>query len=294
MDNGPIAYEQRILRVRDCVDQMPALSTTVTKVLEICNQPNTSPNDLNKIIALDPVLTSRVLKLINSAYYSLPDRIPSLTRAIIMLGMNTVKNLALSTSVLGAMKGRKSERVLRTDLFWTHSLGVGVTAKALAVKRNVLPAEREDYFVAGLLHDLGKIPLVECFPDEYETAIKQTKERQIPLWRAEQEIFGFDHGSVGRMIAEKWKLSRTIVECLSFHHQLEKAAKDVFALVAVVELANIYCNTHKIGTAGDIHPDTSPLPQILQNLNLTSDVLAEIEKSVLEEVEKAKAFINLS
>ncbi|MBI4657451.1 MAG: HDOD domain-containing protein [Verrucomicrobia bacterium] len=294
MDNGPIAYEQRMLRVRDCVDQMPALSTTVTKVLEICNHPNTSPNDLNKIISLDPVLTSRVLKLINSAYYSLPDRIPTLTRAIIMLGMNTVKNLALSTAVLGAMQGRKSERVLRTDLFWAHSLGVGVTAKALAMKRNVLPAEREDYFVAGLLHDLGKIPLVECFADEYATVLRQSQERQIPLCRAEQEVFGFDHGCVGRMIAEKWKLSRTIVECLSFHHELEKAAPDVFALVAVIELANIYCNTHKIGAAGDTHPETSLLPQILQKLNLAPQVMTEIEKTVLEEVEKAKAFINLS
>ena len=94
MNAAPLTNEQRFKLVQRYIDKMPSLSTTVTKVLEICNKPNTSPNDLNRVISLDPVLTGQVLKLINSAYYSLPNQITSLTRAIIMLGLNTVKNLA--------------------------------------------------------------------------------------------------------------------------------------------------------------------------------------------------------
>ncbi|MDZ7640457.1 MAG: HDOD domain-containing protein [Desulfurivibrio sp.] len=132
--------EQREKKLRHFIARMPSLSTTVTKVLEVCNRPDTSPNDLNRVISLDPVLTGQVLKLINSAYYSLPNEIGSLTRAIIMLGLNTVKNLALSTAVLGSLGQEESFHSLEMDAFWTHSLGVGVTAKALAARREFCPA----------------------------------------------------------------------------------------------------------------------------------------------------------
>ena len=124
-------------KIQDYIDRMPSLSTTVTKVLEVCNSPNASANDLNRVISLDPVLTGHVLKLINSAYYSLPNQISSLARAIIMLGLNTVKNLALSTAVIGALGKKSSFTTLPMDAFWAHSICVGVTAKAMAVARNV-------------------------------------------------------------------------------------------------------------------------------------------------------------
>ncbi len=135
--------------IQQYIDRMPSLSTTVTKVLQVCNTPNTSANDLNKVILLDPVLTGQVLKLINSAYYSLPNQITSLARAIIMLGLNTVKNLALSTAVIGTLGKKDSFKSLSMDSYWTHSLCVGVTSKALAVQLGVPVAEREEYFVAG-------------------------------------------------------------------------------------------------------------------------------------------------
>jgi HD-like signal output (HDOD) protein len=154
MDN-----EKRLRQINKYILRMPSLSTTVGKVLEICNNPSTSPNDLNRVISLDPVLTGQVLRLINSAYYSLPNRITSLTRAIIMLGINTVKNLVLGTSIVGSVGGRESFKTLSMDHFWEHSLAVGVTAKTLAARKGIPITEREEFFVAGLLHDLGKIPL---------------------------------------------------------------------------------------------------------------------------------------
>lgn len=131
MANSLTTKEELFRQLRDFIDRMPSLSTTVTKVMEVCNQPNTSPNDLNRVISLDPVLTGHVLKLINSAYYSLPNQVTTLTRAIIMLGLNTVKNLALSTAVLGTLGKEKSE-CFSMDTFWTHSICTGVTAKAIA------------------------------------------------------------------------------------------------------------------------------------------------------------------
>lgn len=99
--------DNKLKKIRNFVDKMPSLSTTVSKVLEICSRPDTAPNDLNKVISLDPVLTGQVLKLINSAYYSLMNKVTSLTRAIIMLGLNTVKNLALSTAIIRSVDQAK-------------------------------------------------------------------------------------------------------------------------------------------------------------------------------------------
>ena len=201
--------ESRLRKINDYLSHMPSLSTTSTKVLEICNRPNSSPNDLNRVISLDPVLTGRVLKLINSAYHYIPREVTSLTRAIILLGFNTVKNLALSMVVLNSLGGKESCRAFSMDDFWTHSLCVGVTAKSLAGIKNIPATDREEYFVAGLLHDLGKIPMNSRFPDEYIKVLELSKAVNMPLCQAENKVFGIDHGVVGGMIADKWKPSKS-------------------------------------------------------------------------------------
>src|SRR5512136_3225388 len=151
--------ERLLAIIQTYINKMPSLPITVAKILEVCINPKTSPSDLNQVIALDPVLMGRVMKLINSAYYSLNNQITSLVRAIIMLGINTVKNLALSTAVLGNLSSKKNFQALNIDGFWRHSLCVGVTAKLIAAKRKRDAKQLEEYFVSGLLHDIGKIPL---------------------------------------------------------------------------------------------------------------------------------------
>ncbi|MDC7125229.1 MAG: HDOD domain-containing protein [Spirochaetales bacterium] len=118
-----------IEKIENYIDKMPSLSTTVARVLDICNDPATSPAELNRVIALDPVLMGKVIQLVNSAYYGLPNQITSLIRAITLLGLNTVKNLALSTAVLGALSDSEDSHSLDTDAFWEHSLSVAVISK---------------------------------------------------------------------------------------------------------------------------------------------------------------------
>ena len=294
MTDLPQGHEQHFRKLQDYIDKMPSLSTTVTKVLEVCNQPNTAPNDLNKVISLDPVLTGQVLKLINSAYYSLPNHISSLTRAIIMLGINTVKNLALSTAILGSFNQEESFQTLPMDQFWTHSISVGVTAKALAARKGVVPAAREEYFVAGLLHDLGKIPLNNCLADEYTQVIELASLDQSPLRNAETMVLGFDHGMVGKLIAEKWQLSSTITETLCFHHDPSEASPENRGLTAIVALANIYANLYDFGTAGDPYPEGPTITFLLKALGITWNDMASIRTMVSAEVEKAQIFLKVS
>ncbi|MCK4987338.1 MAG: HDOD domain-containing protein, partial [Desulfobacterales bacterium] len=150
-------HKPYLKNIRAYIARLPSLSTTAAKVLETCNNPASSPNDLNRVISLDPVLTGQVLRLTNSAYYSLRHPVSSLTRAIIMLGINTVKNLVLSFAILERLCNKRSFRALSAKKFWAHSLGVGVIAKCLARVKGVSLTDQEEFFVCGLLHDLGKI-----------------------------------------------------------------------------------------------------------------------------------------
>ena len=294
MSDLPFGREQHFRKLQQHIDKMPSLSTTVTKVLEICNKPNTAPNDLNKVISLDPVLTGQVLKLINSAYYSLPNHITSLTRAIIMLGINTVKNLALSTAILGSFGRGEASQTLPMDQFWTHSISVGVTAKTLAARKGVPPAGREEFFVAGLLHDLGKIPLSNCFPDEYTQVMELAALEQSPLRGAETVVLGFDHGVVGKLIAEKWKLNANITEALSCHHEPSEAAQENRNLAYIVALANIYANLYDFGSAGDPYPEGPVVSFLLKALDVTWRDMAAIRSTVSAEIEKAQIFLKVS
>ena len=279
----------KLEKIRLFVDKMPSLSTTVSKVLEICSRPDTVPNDLNRVIALDPVLAGQVLKLINSAYYSLMNKVTSLTRAIIMLGLNTVKNLALSTAIIRSVSQAKKSRALPIRAFWAHSIAVGVMAKLLAAGRGLSLAEREEYFVAGLLHDLGKIPI----GDEYTEVLARVETAQEPLVTVEQQVLGLDHEEVGAMIATKWKLNAVLTAAICHHHAPELAAAAHRDLVATVALADFYVCLFDIGDAGNRYPDPSRLESLLAQCQLAWDDLVDLAASVEAEIRKAEIFLQI-
>ncbi len=271
------------------IKRMPSLSTTVGKVMEICSRTDPSPNELNKVISLDPVLTGQVLKLINSAYYSLMNNVTSLTRAITMLGMNTVKNMALSTAIIRSVSGAKKSKALPTKKFWAHSIGTGVCAKLLAKANGVPVLECEEYFVAGLLHDLGKIP----FGDEYIAVLLQAQQEYQPLIAVEREVLGIDHQEVGRLIAEKWKLNEAMSNAICFHHDVEAAPEEHRILAAYVGLANMYANILDFGYAGDPFPAEEEAEKMLELTGLTWEMFGEIAESVEEEIQKAQVFLQI-
>ncbi len=285
--------QQQLQTIQGYVDKMPSLSTTVTKVLEVCNRSDVSANDLNKIISLDPVLAGNVLKLINSAYYSLPNHISSLTRAIIILGINTVKNLALSTAVLGYMK-QSTQPSLSMDDFWMHSICVGATAKAIAAETKVAVNQREEFFLAGLLHDLGKIPMAHCFPEEYSACLAAAGRQKISLHEAEMAAFGFNHQDCGDIIASKWKLNDNIIEAMKYHHEPEKSDEDHRLLISSVAIADLYANIFEMGSAGNHFVAEEHIEALLLQSKVSWKVLTQLHDSIQESIEKASIFLKLS
>lgn len=286
MDSDRKIQRKKIVRF---IQKMPSLSTTVGKVLEICSRTDASPNELNKVISLDPVLTGQVLQLINSAYYSLTNKVTSLTRAITMLGMNTVKNMALSTAIINCVAGVNKSQALPTSKFWAHSIGVAVSAKLLAAAREVSAQEREEFFIAGLLHDLGKVP----FGDEYIPVLSMARREQLPLVDVERELLGIDHQEVGGLIAAKWMLKGSMATCICCHHDIDMALAEDRVRVAIMALANIYVNIHDIGYAGDPFPEYRNIDMLLAVSGLDWSDFAALSSKVEDEIQKAQIFLQV-
>jgi HD-like signal output (HDOD) protein len=180
------------------------------------------------------------------------------------------------------------------DGFWFHSICVGVTAKSLATIKGIPVVEREEYFLGGLLHDLGKIPLNDHFPNEYFHACEMVKRDQDPLYHAENTVFGFDHCGVGKMIAEKWQLAGTINDLLSHHHSIEDAKEENRQFIAIVALANIYANVFEIGSSGDPFPEEDVLTYLLEQVGIDWYELSDLRERVFNDIEKAKVFLQVS
>ena len=287
-----MSTDAHIARLKKHIDTLPPLPTSVNKVLEICQTADPSPGDLNRVISLDPVLVGRVLRLVNSAYYGLRQEITSLVHAITMLGINTVKNLVLSSAILNKYRSRSHFKILNGYDFWKHSLCVGVTSKLIARKRHVALNRLEEYFISGLLHDIGKIPLNFLFPDIYTEIIQSSQTLQQPLYTAEKRLLGFSHASCGKLIADHWKLGSIIVDSAAHHHHLQNVSEDSQAVVYTVALADYYVNLSGMGNTGSHHP-----PVIHENISAFLECrikdIAAFQDEIENELTKAETFLRV-
>jgi putative nucleotidyltransferase with HDIG domain len=279
-------------KIGEYIRNMPSLPTSVAKVLEVCNNPHTSAADLNRVISLDPVLVGKVLKLINSAYYGMNQPVTNLVRAIIMLGINTVKNLALSTTVVGSLMSKKDPFGLDMEGFWRHSLCVGVAAKLLAKKRGIDTKMVEEYFTAGLLHDIGKIPLNAVLSKDYVLTLKAADSDRVSLYRDEEKNLKINHCGVGADIVTAWKLEGPVGDAVSHHHNCDEYSGGYGDVLYSVIAANHFACLSGIGFAGDRHPDKAG-KAVWDALGVSYDIFDEIEPVVNGEIEKAKIFLKL-
>lgn len=277
-------------KIESFISDIPSLPVSAGKVLEICNNVNASPFDLNKVISLDPVLTGRLLQLINSAYYGLGSHVTSLVKAITMLGINTVKNLALTTAILNSLPGNKVINGLDMEGYWRHCLCVAVTSKLLAAKQGVDPKYHQEYFTAGLLHDIGKIPLNTILSSDYMNIIAAADRERKHLFNTENEGLGINHCSAGVMIAKAWKLDSPLADVISCHHGIEEYYGEFMHILYNVAAADYFSIVYEVGFAGNRNPIKPP---IWEAAGINEDSFEEFKDSVSVEIEKAKIFLKI-
>jgi putative nucleotidyltransferase with HDIG domain len=211
-----------------------------------------------------------------------------------MLGINTVKNLVLSFAILQQMRNKRTFPALCVEDFWTHSLCVGVIAKYLSMAKGISLSDQEEFFVCGLLHDLGKIPFNHLFPEKCFQALDKAKRSQRALFHAEQVVFGIDHAKIGGMIAQKWQLSPALIEALSVHHHPEEAQEGNHQLVCIVALADIFAQLLDIGSCAETPINNALWRYLLERVGLDGSFLFGLRDTVLGEIEKAKIFLEIT
>jgi putative nucleotidyltransferase with HDIG domain len=230
-----VAYTTlRLDHVIDKIKEIPTLPDVVFKVSEVVNNPNTSAADLEDVIAHDQAIAAKVLKLVNSAFYGLPGKVDTLSRAIPLLGFSTVRNLVMSVSIFNI--SAISEFDMKA--FWRHSFATSTAARAIAIADGLPDAETHS--LAGLLHDMGKVVMFQYFVKEYLKVIDLMEKKNLTFLQAERELYQVDHTEVGRELTSRWGFPPNLVAAIAHHHNPENAG-DLCDFVSVTATANAIC-----------------------------------------------------
>lgn len=257
---------------------LPTLPGVIQKLNSLTDNEKSSVQEMSRIVSSDQVLSARILRLANSPSYGFY-RVSTISNAMILLGINVVKSLALSSSIFAIMEKNSIG-------LWEHSLGVGVAANLIA-RKLVLP-ECEEIATAGLLHDIGKVIIsIKC--TEAETEIhKLVGERQIYALEAEQEIIGTDHTEVGEWLAKSWFLPDKLSEPIACHHDVAKS-KNHRIKTAVVHVADVLIKASGFGNSGDSF--VPPLQLVAwETLGLNEQLLAELVDEIEDKLVEVKNF----
>jgi putative nucleotidyltransferase with HDIG domain len=236
-------------KLATAVERMPAFPKSVQRILELTRDINCLPKDLVGVIEKDPVMTMKILRVINSAYYALPTKITAVGQSVVYLGLNTIKNLALSFAAVG-MLPRVNTSGFDIQQYLMHSLttaGIGRQLAGVYCKgQTELIA---DCYIAGLLHDFGKAVFAQFMAQEFRMALAKSQDENIPLHVAELEVIGADHAFVGSLLAAKWQFPQHLVDCIHNHHDLD-APTD--ALMDIIRMSNQISRKLSLGDAGNV------------------------------------------
>lgn len=292
---NPDSQELKILvqKITD-LPTLPAMMATVTRLMQ---DPRTSAEELGRAIARDPALVSKVLKLVNSAFYGFPGRISTITQAIVILGFSTIRNVVLTTSILKAFSRNSTQKGFDIESFWEHSLLTGAIARALAMEREANFIE--ETFIAGLLHDMGRIVLSQKLIPEFEQVIAYREINGGSWVEAEQKVLGLTHGEIGGWLARKWNLPIPFVEVMRYHHQpllsLESTPvpqADTANLIYLVHAADTFSKALSEGKI-DLAAIQFIHPVVCAHLKLDEAHWDSFQRRASEEIEKARAFLEI-
>jgi HD-like signal output (HDOD) protein len=272
----------RIKHLRD----LPTLPTILVKCDEMLKDPNVSCSDLAGVIRSDQAISSKILKLVNSAFYGLPGKVSTISQAIVILGFNTVRNIVLSLSVFDLLPKDADCGDFEMSKLWEHSMGCAVVSRVIGQKTRIKGPE--EAFIAGLLHDIGKVVIAKLFFQDFLDIIRITHTERVLFLDAEQRVLGTAHTQIGEILATHWTLPPALTEAISLHHY---AAPHVNSprLVAITHLADIIARGLHMGSGGDpVIPEVSETAW--NTLNMSSGMVGTWMGDFDEGLGKASIF----
>ena len=228
--------------------RLVSLPDIYLRLREVLDDPEFSMADVADVISQDPGMTTRLLRLVNSAFFGLAAKIETVSRATSLLGTQQVHDLVLATSVTETFSGMSSE-VMDMQRFWRRSIHCGILSRLLADNCNVLDSER--LFVAGLMRDIGHLIMYQTVPELSQQAMEQSAETGQPLFKIEQEIIGLDYARVGGALMRQWDLPKSLVQATEFHIEPGRAGDNALE-TAIVHLAALMAESTDAGEGPEI------------------------------------------
>jgi putative nucleotidyltransferase with HDIG domain len=224
------------------IESLPTLPIIAQKIQQLISNDRSNMAQIASFISKDQAISSRVIRLVNSAFFGLRNRVASIQQAIVLLGLNTITNIVMGISVVKVFSENSTGSIFDREMFWFHAFGTAMGAKMIA--RELGRDEPEDYFLAGLLHDIGILVLDQFFHDEFVDVLKNMIEYKIDLLESEHKMFGTTHQETGAYLATKWKLPSILIHSIRYHHnpftvpnETTDQMKDISLIVHIADIA---------------------------------------------------------
>jgi putative nucleotidyltransferase with HDIG domain len=242
--------KQRIEQVVNNLEALPSMPDVVTRIINMVNDPNVDFKNVAEEISKDQAITTNILKISNSAYFSKGKEITSVDKALVTLGLKEVKDIV----VVAATKQLLDKPIIGYDLakgdLWKHNIAVAMLSKQIALDKKKRSLS-DVVFTGGIIHDVGKTVLALYVSTTFKDILNTSEEKQITFSQAEHEIMGFDHQEIGEKILTKWQFPEILQHIVRYHHDAEMAPDQSKEAVSIVHVANTICQMAGIGIGGD-------------------------------------------
>ncbi len=278
-------------------EDLPTLPEVSVRLMDMIDDPESSARDVAAIIEEDPAIAAKVLKMCNSALYSPINsrEVNSVRLAVSRMGFVAVANIAISASVFEAFNPSRKPAFNRYE-FWRHSVSVGVIAALLhdrVPQANESPCPRETVHLAGIVHDMGKILFERYANNPFHTAILKARHRQISLATAEKDVLGVAHDQAGAWLAERWHLSRDVVDVIRHHHTPSaNAQSENNLLVKLIHVADYIAHKLSLGDSGNPAPECDK--QVLQELGVDGEMIQHLGEPIKEQIRNSQILLAIA
>lgn len=270
----------------DKVDDIQSLPIIITKIIALADDPESNIHDMEDLILKDQALTSKILRLANSTHYGYARRISTISEATILLGFQAIKGIALASTVKPFFKKELKGYLLEKNILWNQSQTCAIASRFIGKK--IKYPNPEEAYIAGLLRDIGKTILNEHMEKEYNEILEKIKEEQISFLDGEREVLGFDHGEIGKKVANKWNLPPNLVEAIAYHHTPDLSTLNPI-LVSIIHIADAITMMMGVGLGLDgLQYNISETA--LNNLNLSEIDIQNIISDVADLIADQDSF----
>ena len=250
---------ETVLKLVERIDDLPTIPAIALEVNRLLSDQEVSTSEICQLIRQDQAMVPRILKLVNSSFFGLRSKVINIERAAVLLGNRTLQNAIMSIAVIDSISFEPEVKAFNLADFWTHAIEVATISKHLACETRLV--QPEDAFTAGLLHDLGKIILVQYFPDFFEKIRIEIIESEKSFYFAEKSIIGVTHCQMGKILGEKWQLPSRLTEVIRYHHEVDFLTESK-PLLLVVHIADMISNRCSLTTGCNIDPNEVPLAAV--------------------------------